>query len=94
MARYDGEAAAGNMQFLVNDRTNLHFYNCHYKSYRDLAPVNLLLDREIEWSLTKGYDFLDLGTTVEHFEWNSGLMRFKESFGATGQFRTVYSVDV
>jgi len=94
LAYFEAEAVAGSVQFLVNDRTNLHFYNCHRETHRNVAPVNLLLDREIKWSLANGYDFLDLGTTVENGTWSSGLMQFKESFGALGHFRTVYSIDV
>jgi lipid II:glycine glycyltransferase (peptidoglycan interpeptide bridge formation enzyme) len=92
MAYYNEKPIAGIFEFLVNERSNFHFYNCHLKDYRDLAPVNQLLDREIKWSLEQGFDFLDLGTTVEEFEWNDGLMRFKESFGATGHLRDVYQL--
>lgn len=94
MAYHDDTPVAGLLEFLINKRTNFHFYNCHRIEHRDLAPINLLLDREIEWSIQHGYDFLDLGTTVERFEWNPGLMRFKESFGATGHFRKLYRLSL
>jgi hypothetical protein len=94
LAYTDEMPIAGIMQFLANEKTNFHFYNCHKVEYRDFAPVNQLIDREIEWSIENGFDLFDLGTTIENFKRNEGLIRFKESFGATGHFRNVYGKEV
>lgn len=90
IARFDGEPIAGQVGFDVDSNTYLHMYNCRSEKHDDRNAVNLLLDTEIRWAKEQGYDFFDLGTSVESFDWNSGLVQFKESFGATGHFRNVY----
>lgn len=90
VATLDGEPIAGILAFLLNDTTDQVFYNCHRSEYRDYNPVNLLLDSEIRWANEQGFRYVDQGTSVENHEWNDGLVKFKESFGTVGHFRTVY----
>jgi lipid II:glycine glycyltransferase (peptidoglycan interpeptide bridge formation enzyme) len=66
-------------------------YNCRSDEHKQLNAVNRLIDEEIRWAKKHGLDFFDLGTSVESHTWNAGLVKFKESFGATGQFRTRYT---
>lgn len=94
MAYHEDEPVAGILQFFVSSTTNFHFYNCHREEYRDLAPVNLLIDTEIRRSLEEGFRYFDFGTTVENYDWNDGLMTFKESFGAMGHFRNVFELEL
>lgn len=90
VARYDGEIIAGQVGFVLDARTYMHFYNCRSEDHKRLNGVNLLIDREIRWAKRQGHEYFDLGTSVEGFEWNPGLVKFKESFGTTGHFRNVY----
>jgi lipid II:glycine glycyltransferase (peptidoglycan interpeptide bridge formation enzyme) len=90
IAYYEDEPVAGICEFLISPRINFHFYNCHREEYRDLAPVNLLIDKELRWSKENGYELFDFGTSVENFEPKDGLIKFKEGFGSTGNFRNLY----
>lgn len=94
LAYHEGEPAAGILQFVIDERVNSHFYNCRKEEHRGKNGVNLLLDEEIRRSKTQGFRYLDLGTSVENYEWNDGLVKFKESFGATGHLRNVYRLDL
>lgn len=90
LAELDGTPIAGILSFQINDLTDIVFYNCHRREYRDHNPINLLVDREIRWANEHGFRFVDQGTTVEDHQWSSGVTKFKESFGSVGHFRTVY----
>lgn len=94
LAYVDDEPIAGILALLVNETTDFVFYNCHREAYRDSNPVNLLLDAEIRWANESGYRYVDQGTSVENREWNDGLIKFKESFGTVGHFRTVHERDL
>jgi hypothetical protein len=94
LATLEGDPIAGTLSFHLNDNTNVLFYNCHRSTYREYNPLNLLIDTELRWSLENGYRYLDFGTGVEENEWSEGVVKFKESFGATGHFRTVYERDL
>jgi lipid II:glycine glycyltransferase (peptidoglycan interpeptide bridge formation enzyme) len=91
VATYDGKVIAGQLGFVLNSRTYIHMYNCRSDEHKQLNAVNRLIDEEIRWAKKHGLDFFDLGTSVESHTWNAGLVKFKESFGATGQFRTRYT---
>jgi|AntDeeMinimDraft_5_1070356.scaffolds.fasta_scaffold01469_2 hypothetical protein len=91
VATYDGKVIAGQLGFVLNSRTYIHMYNCRSDEHKQLNAVNRLIDEEIRWAKKHGLDIFDLGTSVESHTWNAGLVKFKESFGATGQFRTRYT---
>lgn len=93
MARLDAEPVAGVMSIQLNPKVNFIFYNCHLEEYQELSPINYLQDNEIRWSKKNGFEYVDLGTSVENFESIDSLIKFKESFGATGFFRNVYTYD-
>lgn len=90
LAYLDDTPVAGIMVFLLNETTACIYYNCHKTDYREYNPVNLLIDNEIRWANKNGYRYVDQGTSIENDYWNDGLVKFKESFGASGHFRTVY----
>jgi len=90
------EPIAGVLTFICNKRVVLDFYNCQKPEYRSYSPVSLLLHNVLLWAKQKGFKYFDLGTSASTAskQPNYGLLRFKESLGATGIFRDTYKLSL
>ncbi len=78
---------AGVVNFITTDHVVLAFYISHDNDYQEYRPINLLFFKIFEWAIAKGFDVFDFGIFTVKEEPNMGLARFKENFGASGQFR-------
>ncbi|MFC1730323.1 GNAT family N-acetyltransferase [candidate division KSB1 bacterium] len=81
---------AGTVSFACSSRVNLAFYISHDHEFQSYRPVDLAIWELIQYSVEKGFDFLDFGTITVKMEPFWGLARFKEKFGARGLFRDTF----
>lgn len=78
---------AGVVNFTANDNVILAFYISHDELHQELRPINLLFYKIFGWAIENNYTIFDFGIFTIDGEPNMGLARFKENFGASGQFR-------
>lgn len=78
---------AGVVNFVANDNVVLAFYISHDEAFQEMRPINLLFYKIFEWAIDHNYLIFDFGIFTVNEEPNMGLARFKENFGASGQFR-------
>ncbi len=95
MAYRGDEPIAGELLFAANNRCILNFYTMHRYEYRNLFPVNHLVEHAIRWCVERGYRYYDYGVSADTFSDNPmepswSLVRFKESMGSTGCMRKTY----
>lgn len=83
---------AGVLVFILNSRVLNCFYICHDEKFQHLRPLNLVFSHLITWGLKEGFNFVDWGISTEKKgkDVNSGLFKFKESFGGRGVLRETY----
>ncbi len=85
---------AGVTVFVTNPRSILAFYISHLADYQEFRPLNLLFYKLIEWGIEYSYHLLDVCTDTLDMEPNFGLARFKEGFGARGNLRTTWRINL
>ncbi|MFW6110444.1 MAG: peptidoglycan bridge formation glycyltransferase FemA/FemB family protein [Thermoproteota archaeon] len=92
----EDELIAGVVVFVCNSKVIQAFYIAQDYEYQKYRPTNAVINEVMKWGKNQGYDYLTLGISTERGgeEINWGLFRFKESFGARGVLRTVYSLKV
>ena len=78
---------AGVVNFAVTENVVLAFYISHDEDYQESRPINLLFYKIFEWAINEKFTVFDFGIFTVNEEPNMGLARFKENFGASGQFR-------
>lgn len=78
-ARYEGRTVSSAVFFLHGDEA-LYKYGASDRKFHHLRPNNLVLWEAMRFFSEKGYHRISLGKTECD---NEGLMRYKESFGAT-----------
>ncbi len=83
---------AGVVNFITTENAVLAFYISHDKVYQDVRPINLLFYKIFEWAIQKKYSVFDFGIFTVNEEPNLGLARFKENFGASGQYRDTLEI--
>ncbi|MDF2892693.1 MAG: hypothetical protein K0R80_3060 [Clostridia bacterium] len=96
-AAYKGEIlTAGVLVFLLNERVINCFYIAHDDRYQNLRPLNLIFGYMMEWGQKNSFSYLDWGISTEEkgSSVNTGLFRFKESYGGHGVLRECYLYDV
>jgi len=83
---------AGVLVFLLNERVINCFYIAHDEHFQHLRPLNLIFGYLMEWGRKNGFWYLDWGISTEEKGSivNTGLFRFKESFGGRGVLRECY----
>jgi hypothetical protein len=94
MAYYKGEAIAGILNFICNEKVILEFYIAHRHDAQELRPVPLLVHETIILAMRRGFRWLDFGTSTEgtnRVTW--GLAAFKENFAVQGFFRNTLVLD-
>ena len=91
-AYYNQKMIAGVINFITNNNVILAFYISHDKKYQHLRPINLLFYKIFKWAIDKNFKIFDFGIFTVDEKPNLGLARFKENFGASGQFRDTYEL--
>ncbi len=86
-AYIEGKMVAGVVNFIATDNVVLAFYISHDEAYQEVRPINLLFYKIFEWAIQKKFSVFDFGIFTVNEEPNYGLARFKENFGASGQYR-------
>ncbi len=94
LAYHKGEAVAGILNFVCNEKVFLEFYIAHRKAAQSLRPVPLLVHETILRAKRRGFRWLDFGISTEPGDkvtW--GLAAFKENFPVQGFFRNTLYLD-
>ena len=91
-AYIEGEIVAGVVNFIATENVVLAFYISHDEDFQEVRPINLLFYKIFEWAIQKKYSVFDFGIFTVNEEPNLGLARFKENFGASGQFRDTLAI--
>jgi len=91
-AYIEGEMVAGVVNFIATENVVLAFYISHNEDFQEVRPINLLFYKIFEWAIQKKYSVFDFGIFTVNEEPNLGLARFKENFGASGQFRDTMEI--
>ncbi len=95
MAYYNDIPIAGELLFLANKTCVLNFYTMHLYEYRNMFPVNYLIEYATRWCNDNGYRYYDYGVSADTFssdpmEPSWSLIEFKESMRANGCMRNTY----
>lgn len=94
VAYHDGDPVAGIGRMEVNARLTASFYFAQDPERRDLNGLTLLILEDLERCRQRGVPWYDFGTSSVDMEGRGNIFRFKESFGALGQFRETYELDM
>jgi lipid II:glycine glycyltransferase (peptidoglycan interpeptide bridge formation enzyme) len=95
-ATHDGRMVAGMIVF-VTGREALHAqYIASREDARHLCPVNAVIHHVMTWGGTRGRRYLNLGLSTEEAgrKVNTGLVAFKEGFGARSVLRETMMLTV
>lgn len=91
-AYIEGKMVAGVVNFIATENVVLAFYISHDEAYQEVRPTNLLFYEIFEWAIQKKFSVFDFGIFTVNEKPNFGLARFKENFGASGQFRDTLEI--
>ncbi len=91
-AYIEEKMVAGVINFIATENVVLAFYISHNEDFQEVRPINLLFYKIFEWAIQKKYNVFDFGIFTVNEEPNMGLARFKENFGASGQFRDTMEI--
>ena len=83
---------AGVVNFIATENVVLAFYISHDENFQEARPINLLFYKIFEWAIQEKFRVFDFGIFTVNEEPNLGLARFKENFGASGQFRDTLEI--
>ncbi len=86
---YKSKLVSGILIFKFNNLVLHAQYIASNSQFQHLRPINAVVDYIIEWGNKKGFKYFNLGTGNENEgkSINTGLFRFKESFGGRGVLR-------
>jgi Acetyltransferase (GNAT) domain len=91
VAYHDGQPVAGVGYFVINQLVNSSFYLCQRPEQRALNGLTLCVLNGLERARLDGYRWFDFGTSTAAMQPRENVFRFKEQFGAVGQFRETFS---
>jgi len=90
VAYLEGIVVAGIGFLVINKRVNSSFYFAQDPQKQRLQGLSLLIYEALERAQQEGFRWFDFGTSSANQKGRENLFRFKESFGAVGQFRETY----
>lgn len=90
VATIGNEAVAGTLIFRVNARVSTTFYFCQNEAGQSSQALSLIVCELIDRLKQSGVHYLDFGTSTYGMTPRPNIFRFKESFGAFGQFRETF----
>ncbi|SRR5579883_967244 len=93
LVRKGGEAIAGLLYFIANERVALVFYQMLKYQYQEIRPIYLLMKTAMEWAKEHGFGFVDIGVSQDTSDENPmtpalSLIHFKEKFDSRGVLRS------
>ncbi len=88
----ENKMVAGVVNFAVTENVILAFYISHDEDFQESRPINLLFYKIFDWAIKEKFSVFDFGIFTVNEEPNMGLARFKENFGASGQFRDTLAI--
>ena len=93
LVRVNGEAVAGSLVFVANDRVALIFYHMLLYKFNEYKPIYLLMNRVTAWAKDHGFAFVDIGVSQDTSDENPmtpalSLIKFKEKFDSRGVLRS------
>ncbi|MAD52429.1 MAG: GNAT family N-acetyltransferase [Candidatus Marinimicrobia bacterium] len=91
-AYIEEKMVAGVVNFIATENVVLAFYISHDEAYQEVRPINLLFYQIFEWAILKKFSVFDFGIFTVNEKPNFGLARFKENFGASGQYRDTLEI--
>ena len=94
VAENDGENVGGLLLFRATPRVALSFYTARSESPKAERCMNLLTERALSECRTRGYEWLDFGTSSIGGVLNPGLSEFKEGFGGLPFVRETWRLEL
>lgn len=85
-----GRPVAGIGHFIVNQHMDSAFYLCQDPMQQQTQALSFLIHASLLRCQQEGFTWFDFGTSSVNQKGRENLFRFKESFGAVGQFRETY----
>ncbi len=90
VAYHEREPVAGVVYFAINDRVDSSFYLAQRPDRRELNGLTLCVLAGLDRARSEGFRWFDFGTSTAGMAPRENLFRFKEQFGAIGQFRETF----
>lgn len=90
VAYLEGVPIGGVCFFGVNARVMSSFYLCQDREHQHTQALSLLVHEGLIKCRDDGHRYFDFGTSSVGQKGRDNLFKFKESFGAVGQFRETY----
>ncbi len=87
VAYVDGTPAAGIVEFDVSRSVRQSFYLAQVPELARSQALSMLIAHRLEAATRAGFAWYDFGTSSVDQRARPGVLEFKESFGAIGQFR-------
>lgn len=93
-AYIDEKAVAGICYFVHNNHVINTFYLCQDPEFQATQAQSALLMHGFLWAKSRGYLWIDLGTSSVGMIAYDSIFRFKETLGSVGQFRESYVLEI
>ena len=90
MAYFENKAVAAICYFAINNLVNSSFYLSQEPESQKKQALSLLVYQGLQNARDQGFQAFDFGTSSINRRGRTNIFKFKESFGAIGQFRTTY----
>ncbi|MFP3859375.1 MAG: hypothetical protein ACLFUW_01010 [Bacteroidales bacterium] len=90
VAYHERQPVSGICHFVQNSRLDSSFYLCNNPEYEKLQGLPFLVYYSLVQSRKKRFRYFDFGTSSVNTQGRSYIFKFKEKFGAIGQFRNTF----
>ncbi|MBM3329905.1 MAG: GNAT family N-acetyltransferase [Calditrichaeota bacterium] len=92
VVEHKGRMIACIWNFICNDQVVLEFYMAHEAPSVQLKPVPFLTWHSLLWARERGFKWMDFGISSIWGDPTTGLLRFKENFGARHFLRQTWEL--
>lgn len=95
-AFYKDRLIGGNVVFNFRNVVLHGQYNASDHEFQHLGPLHAVVDYILEWSLSRGFKYFNMGTSnlCNGTQINPGLFYYKEGFGGRGFLRETMFLDL
>ncbi|MFO8236558.1 MAG: hypothetical protein R6U04_14265 [Bacteroidales bacterium] len=90
VAYFNDLPVSGICHFVQNNRLDSSFYLCNDPEYEKYQGLPYLIYYSLLHSRRNGFQFFDFGTSSVNTQGRPNIFKFKEKFGAIGQFRNTF----
>lgn len=94
IAYIDDRPAAAMGVFEINEKNIMSFYLCKDINYQQTQALSLVISETIKDAQKRDFNYFDFGTSSVNMEGKENIFRFKEGFGAIGQFKKTYKLGI